>query len=166
MDGNNVVRYTDYIADSRGYRIINQRKSYLTHEDENSTTESSINEIVNEPKRKVIKRRRARKRNIYEDGSEGTIKRRLGVAEISSLNLFNSHSTPGFAQEVSTLQTIPGFAQEVSTLRTTPGFAQEVSTLRTNTFSEAFKTSQEPLAFQETLPFQEPLLLANQYPRH
>ena len=153
MDGNNVVRYTDYIADSRGYRIINQRKSYLTHEDENSTTESSINEIVNEPKRKVIKRRRARKRNIYEDGSEGTIKRRLGVAEISSLNLFNSHSTPGFAQEVSTLQTIPGFAQEVSTLRT-------------NTFSEAFKTLQEPLAFQETLPFQEPLLLANQYPRH
>ena len=153
MDGNNVVRYTDYIADSRGYRIINQRKSYLTHEDENSTTESSINEIVNEPKRKVIKRRRARKRNIYEDGSEGTIKRRLGVAEISSLNLFNSHSTPGFAQEVSTLQTIPGFAQEVSTLRT-------------NTFLEAFKTSQEPLAFQETLPFQEPLLLANQYPRH
>ena len=140
MDGNNVVRYTDYIADSRGYRIINQRKSYLTHEDENSTTESSINEIVNEPKRKVIKRRRARKRNIYEDGSEGTIKRRLGVAEISSLNLFNSHSTPGFAQEV--------------------------STLRTNTFLEAFKTSQEPLAFQETLPFQEPLLLANQYPRH
>lgn len=153
MDGNNVVRYTDYIADSRGYRILNQRKSYLTHEDENPPTESSINDIVNEPKRKVIKRRRARKRNIYEDGSERTIKRRLGVAELSSLNLFNSQSTPGFAQEVSTLQT-------------TPGFTQEMSTLRTNTFPEAFKTSQEPLAFQETLPFQEPLLLANQYPRH
>jgi len=150
VDGNNVVRYTDYIADSRGYRILNQRKSYLTHEDENPPTESSINDIVNEPKRKVIKRRRARKRNIYEDSSERTIKRRLGVAELSSLN---SHSTPGFAQEVSTLQT-------------TPGFTHEMSTLRTNTFPEAFKTSQEPLAFQETLPFQEPLLLANQYPRH
>ena len=117
MDDNGLVRYTDYIADDQGYRILRQHKSYITHEDENAETAVSTNdieneptavstnhieneptavstnEIENEPTRKVIKRRRARKRNIDQIGVHRTMKRRLGMAETAQRS-FNVPARP------------------------------------------------------------------------
>ena len=59
-DTSGLIRYYDYIADHKGYRILDQRKGYASHEEDVSNVIS--NEVVDVPrKRKVVKVRRARK---------------------------------------------------------------------------------------------------------
>ena len=151
-DGTGLLRYTDYIADHRGYRLVGTRTSYISHEDreredggiEDSVGEDSVNTILDnhipgtEPvllNRKLIKRKRARKRNTDHLSAVDArrLARRLGVAEPVT------------------------------------GDRGQAIDPRADTEQELFQDErqfQEPLSFQEPLPFQEPLLLANQYPRN